>query len=313
VLSTIVDNIKSFFVKEQELSQPPKPMPQAASDIFEKPKIVERPLPQLPFSPQQLREALDAKPVAQEATVRVETPAPKPVPKEETRRVQEEITHEIAEFEHALRTVQHVPRKTVEEPTRVLEHQGPLFFAEFEQFMTRENLESEGLLEKDILWRMKEFHRHRQEGKEYYIFSQDAKSAIQRRLTELKDLEKEWFARRSDADAIERELHYIEQDIDTRAQELKRLLTQASTQAKLEHKAPEGHEFVLADGTKVASLQDLHRIAHRMPEWLFLHHVTPTRNDFAIWVRHVLNDQDRAARIESARTRSDLVNALADA
>ena len=291
VFSTIVENLKSFFGKEEALLAQPKAIPEAASEVYEHPtkqppRIVERPLPKeqelkLPFSPDDLRAAL-------------KTPEKPPAP-----RVEEvDITHEINAFEHALQDAA-PPQEPV--PIRVAPRLTPAqegFFDEFEQFILHEDLEADGLLEKDILHRMQEFHRHQEEGKEYYVYSKDVKQAIQRKLDELKTLEREWFHTRKEMDELERGMRGVEHEIEARVGEVRSLLVQAKSRSRLEQRVPAGQEFGLRDGRKLATLLDLKIALHTMPVDVFHHHVAPGRNDFAAWVRGTMHDTQLAADID---------------
>ena len=313
MFSTIAENIRSFFQREEELNATPKAVPEAASEIY-KPgagqKIVERPLPQkLPFSPEDLRQALkvpEAKP-AQRAVQPMER----------------DITHEIDAFENALQTVHEVEpakqaptQKPAPAPVRL---QTPVsaadapFFDEFEQFISREELATDGILEKDVIYRMKEFHRHRQEGKEYYLYSKDVQAAVTRKLAELKGLERDWFEQREQADAIEKSLAIIEHEIETRTTELKGLLQQARQKSRLENPVTQGQEFVLADGRRLSSLLDLKIALKNMPDTVFSHHVTSIKNDFAAWVRGAMNDAALADEMGTIRDKHQLEMFLARA
>lgn len=313
-----MENIKSFFAREDELSAKPKPVPEAASEIYERPqRIVEKPLPQakpkLPFSPDELREALKSAPPQTPPAVSV---AP------DLKAIDRDITHEISAFESALKDVpETVKTKTPEQPKlsapasrpapldpEIMQEleANPLFFNEFSQFLTRENLEAEGVLGQDILFRMKEFHRHRQEGKEYYLYSKDLQTAVQRKIEELKHLEQEWFAKRAQLDEIEKGMHTVEHDIEARTTELKTLVHQANKKSKFEHKVPEGYEFVLKDGRKLSSLLDLKVALHTMPDTVFGHHVTSHKNDFAIWIRGAMNDPQVADQVQEIHDKQQL-------
>jgi hypothetical protein len=282
-------------------------VPEAASEVYGK-KIVERPLPQqpapkLPFTPEDLRSALAQNPAPQ---------APPPI-KQATMPVERDISHDIIEFESALRdaheTVQ-VPAP-VRVPTIMPKTPPPMpqeapFFDEFEQFLAREDLDAEGLVEKDILYRMKEFHKHRQSGKEYYLYSKDVQAAVNRKLGELKQLEREWFQEREQMDRLEKNIMIIEQEIEARTADLKGLLKQAKTKSRLERTVAAGQEFVLADGRKLSSLLDLKTALHTMPDTVFSHHVTSIKNDFASWVRGSLGDSDLANQMGPIRDKQQL-------
>lgn len=145
---------------------------------------------------------------------------PETVVRHETR----DIGKEIDEFESTLRKIhgrqetqpipQAIPQRLTGDQLKEIKDG---FFDEFEQFMHREDFASEGVLDQDIVWKMKEFHKRRQEGKEYYIYSKDVQQAIDRRLAELKDLEREWFMLREETDETERRMAGVESEIQARS------------------------------------------------------------------------------------------------
>lgn len=313
VFSTIAENIKSFLQREEELTAKPKVVPDAASEIY-KPKIVDKQLPtaipKLPFSPDDLRQALKVEPAP--------TLQPKPAI---VQPVERDISHDIVAFERELQQATVKPQPTIQPiqpslsqstalPSAVSATEAP-FFNEFEQFLAREDLESDGILEKDILFRMKEFHKHRSEGKEYYLYSKDVQTAVNRKLGELKTLERDWFDQREQADRLEKSLAILEHEIELRTTELKNLLKQAKAKSRLEQAVPQGSEFVLVDGRKLGSLLDLKAALKSMPDTVFSHHVTSIKNDFAAWVRGALNDNALADEMGTIRDKTQLEMFLA--
>jgi hypothetical protein len=246
----------------------------------------------------------------------------KPEPKPEPKPAPKDITHEIVAFESALRDAHQtvIPKEEPRRVSSVPSTQPPIFsepaldqsfFDEFEQFANRDDLDADNMLDKDLLWRMKEFHRHRQEGKEYYLYSKDVQSAVQRKLVDLKNLEREWFGKRAAADELEKEVQVIESEIEARTADLKQLFRQAKAKSKLEERVPEGQEFILRDGRKLANLLDLKLALHTMPEPVFSHHVSSVKNDFAAWVRGALGDAKLANEMGTIRDKTQLEMFLA--
>lgn len=306
VFSTIVENVKSFFSKEEELLAQPKPVPESASEALAVPRqaaaparIVEKPLP---FSPDDLRAALE-KSEPQQPALKEKPKAVEPA---------HDIEHEIHAFEAALTVappaVQKAQQPSVKAPPptpQPTQEQGT-FFGEFSHFLMQEDIDAEGILEKDVLHRMREFHRHHKEGREYYIASKDVQAAVQRKLRELKTLEQEWFHTRQQLDDLERGMTDIEHEIEERTRDLKRLLTQARSRSRLEREAEAGKEFVLSDGRKLRSLLDLKIALRTMPDEVFHHHVTASRNDFSAWVLGAMNDPELSAELGRIRDRHQM-------
>lgn len=303
----MIENVKSFFSKEEELMQEPKGIPEAASDIFEHPKhrteqpkrIVDRPLPpqekKLPYTPEDLRKALG-----------------KP---EERKEVDDGIHSEINAFEDALKEVDQPEEKMSQSSTipqtPTITSESP-FFNEFEQFLMHEDLEAEGLLEEDILHKLREFHKHQSEGKQYYVYRKDVKDAMGRKLQELKGLEQEWFYSQEKLDDLKRGLSQIEKEIESRSQELKGLLKQERSKSRLENKAPPGEEFILTDGRKLSSLLDLKIALRTMPEQVFRHHVTSTTNHFVPWIQNALKEEEVAAALGKMHSKHEMEQYLSN-
>jgi hypothetical protein len=306
-----MENVRSFFQREDELTKQPKGVPEAASEVLGRQttpaaRIVEKPLPKtetpprLPFSPDDLRSALKA-----------EVPTQSPPAPRQPQQIERDITYEIAAFEDALLTHEVAPARQPAQqataPTPAMRApMGDGFFNEFEQFLTREDLEADGILEKDLVFRMKEFHRHRQEGKEYYLYSKDVQNAVGRKLSELKSMEREWFEKREQTDRLEKDLAMIEHEIESRTTELKGLLKQAKAASRLERAVPEGQEFMLADGRKLRSLLDLKVALKSMPDTVFSHHVTSIKNDFGAWIRGAMDDNALADQMGAVRDKQQL-------
>ncbi len=69
---------------------------------------------------------------------------------------------------------------------------------------------------------------------------------------------------------------------------------------------PEDKWFLLCNGKKIRSLNDLATEAKTMPMSVFSHHATPQRNDFALWIQGVFSEAMLAKKIASAKTPRDL-------
>mgnify|MGYP003995348883 FL=1 len=68
---------------------------------------------------------------------------------------------------------------------------------------------------------------------------------------------------------------------------------------------PENY-FILVTGVPLKNLKELASAAQMMNDWVFNHHVNDSRNDFATWCEHVLNEEDLANELVIARNPRDL-------
>ena len=64
--------------------------------------------------------------------------------------------------------------------------------------------------------------------------------------------------------------------------------------------------FILVTGVPLKNLKELANSLETMNDWVFNHHVNDSRNDFATWCEHVLNEEDLANELVIARNPRDL-------
>lgn len=67
--------------------------------------------------------------------------------------------------------------------------------------------------------------------------------------------------------------------------------------------APDECCFWTCDGRVLHNLHDLHHALEEMSDESFCYHVTKEKNDFAKWVREVLQDSQLAKQISRIKTR----------
>jgi len=69
-------------------------------------------------------------------------------------------------------------------------------------------------------------------------------------------------------------------------------------------------QFYLHDGGSLSSLDELFTELQTMEPHVWKHHVNDARNDFANWVRDVMQDRFLAKNIELCRDRDQLLKLL---
>ena len=67
--------------------------------------------------------------------------------------------------------------------------------------------------------------------------------------------------------------------------------------------APVEHQFVVRDGSKLKSVQELADALEHMSEDVFRHHVGSMHNDFATWVQDIFADPDFANDLRRVQNR----------
>lgn len=239
VFRTISDNIRSFFLKEEELEQEPKKAPDAAVELFERPlkgsaqehRIVEHRLqperPKLPFSSGQLRERLAAAqaPVEPRKSVRDEPEI--------------DISSQIAEFEQAMSGIP-VAAETVSRPNPSAspvasapsaslsgaQHPPPRrrdgYFSDVAKLL-KERGYDDGLLAESVD-RMKEHHARRSANAQYEARVSRMEQALAHKLAELQGLEHDWATKHDEIEAAEERMASLEEAIIASTEELKALV-----------------------------------------------------------------------------------------
>ena len=68
--------------------------------------------------------------------------------------------------------------------------------------------------------------------------------------------------------------------------------------------------FYCNDGSVFKSVDEFMSALKTMGEQTFHHHVSPQRNDFAIWIRHVFHEEQLADALERAKERAGMLTEL---
>jgi hypothetical protein len=75
---------------------------------------------------------------------------------------------------------------------------------------------------------------------------------------------------------------------------------------------PRPDAFYFADGSYAENLEQLYQRIRGLETRLLLKHLTGGKNDFALWVRHVVRDEELASRLERCKTPSQTLAAIDD-
>ena len=68
--------------------------------------------------------------------------------------------------------------------------------------------------------------------------------------------------------------------------------------------------FYCCDGSVFRSIEDFANALKIMPEYAFRHHVSPQRNDFAIWIRHVFHEEQLPEALEKSKNRAEMLTEM---
>lgn len=335
VLNTIVDNIRSFFEKEERLLQDPQQVPDAASEVLgDAQPVVEQPLPKeatpqtetfsetsapgLPFSAQELQSALQQKQQSRRQEAQRPDSAPQAIQPHEIHELESEYVsdEDLLAFEESVSELNTPDVTPAIAHSRVAQRQAvaPLkdgFFSSFEDFIASDSLEKTHL-DGDLLHKMRTFHQRRHEGKEPLLSQRSAQDALKRRLGELQSLEHEWERLYAESRDTERAMIHVEGEIEEKSKALRSLVEESEHLSLLSQEVSADQAFVLSNGARVRSLGGLLR-AVRNERWLFDQHVSTRRNDFAVWASSVLGNEQLAARLQSAVTFDQFLDVLRSA
>jgi hypothetical protein len=73
---------------------------------------------------------------------------------------------------------------------------------------------------------------------------------------------------------------------------------------------PQQNYFWTKEGRGIDSIPSLAAELENMPDWVFQAHVNPEKNDFANWINDVFGEGWLAAKVRSAKTKSQMKMAL---
>ncbi len=76
--------------------------------------------------------------------------------------------------------------------------------------------------------------------------------------------------------------------------------TKAQQKKSVKKSAPDHEVFVLVNGHRVKNVKQLADKLEKIEDYVFNHHVTEDRNDFAVWLRDVFNEIDLAKEVAGA-------------
>jgi hypothetical protein len=78
---------------------------------------------------------------------------------------------------------------------------------------------------------------------------------------------------------------------------------EVSVARKVSGEAPEQYHFILKDGRRLKSIQELSDALETMNDEVFFHHVNELKNDFASWVKDVFDEHSLADELKRTRNR----------
>jgi len=76
------------------------------------------------------------------------------------------------------------------------------------------------------------------------------------------------------------------------------------------HLVEDGKEFNFFGGKSAHSISELALLLKSLPDSIYSYHVNNGRNDFAVWIRDVFNNDPLAASVGNAKDKAMLITIL---
>lgn len=319
--------MKGFFDQSKKLVQPPKELPELIKEVPPPGSKKEQQAEQLPKPKEPVTQPQEKQEPHKDFSLpRIEAPEPPQREQAQAPVQREESFHEddIKEFEEAINNINidmiHSDAPESEPATATQEESkyykpaelGEGYFSEIEHYLKNKNVHEiiDDIMKKDFLTSMKDYHDTKEEGKPFYLHKQDLQHKLKKSMNQLRRLEEEWHSLKTQIGERENKKKEIETEIDKQSQELKELFKQIKINQILEKEAPKEYYFNLVNGQKIKNLNDLRKALSYMTEDEFTHHVNQEKNDFAKWIRDVLQNQDIYERIKDKKTKEGIQEIL---
>ncbi len=198
---------------------------------------------------------------------------------------------------------QEVPKKEAKEGD---EDTG--FFSNLAKITKRQGI-NKRLLDKNLYEGMKNYFSERSLSSIKPTTREALEKEVIGKLDNLKVLEKKWYDQK---DLIEKNKQILlenEKEIQVKSEELKLLLKKLS----FYEDAPVGKYFRSDDGVIVKNIYELLNLLKVMDEPVFKGHMGDGRNDFALWIRKVIGDNELAKKLYKVKSKEEMIFTLENA
>jgi hypothetical protein len=164
------------------------------------------------------------------------------------------------------------------------------------------------LLHKDLFSEMQSYWTTQKDQIDTMSLSKAMKDELSKKFNELQRQEVEWQKLKLQHDNLKDELASKEIFIEANIKQLKKTFKKVHFTSPTK---PE-HYFIISNGGKIRSLQELMEFSIGFDDSIFSHHVNAQKNDFATWINDVFNAKDLAQEVMNAKTKEQLHNTLAN-
>jgi len=229
--------------------------------------------------------------------------------KEEQEKLKEDAPEELTPIDEEI--IKEEPKeidKLKEEPNYEFEEKDAGFFSNLLNITKSQGLNKK-LLNKDLYQGMKNYYSVKPSVDVKPITKKELEDNVTTKLDELKLLEKDWQKQKEFVEKNQQILLENEKKIKEKTGELRPLLKRLSFYEEV----PVGKYFRSDDGVIVKNVFGLLNLLRIMDEEVFKNHVNKNRNDFALWVRRIIGEEELSAKLNKAVSKTEMISILEDA
>jgi hypothetical protein len=165
---------------------------------------------------------------------------------------------------------------------------------------------SNKVLNKDLLDEMQNFWHNKKDELNQTMFNQALKEDLMKKMNVLQEQEIEWQKMQLDYERLKDELASKEIIIENNIKHLKKSFKKLHLTSNINQE----HYFILADGNKLRSLQELHDGLKTMDLAVYNSHVNEHKNDFANWVNDVMGLSELAGNMRLVKSKEQMHDLL---
>lgn len=170
------------------------------------------------------------------------------------------------------------------------------------------NISSKDIMQSDVFKDMQSFWTEQKTNILNMEIHSKINDDLSRKIDELQRHEVEWQEMQLQHEKLKDALASKEIIIESQIKDLKKRFKALHFTAH----TPSHNYFVLSDGSKIRSLQELSEFMHSMDDSVFFSHVNQSKNDFATWVKDVMNLTDLSEQMRDAKTKQELLDVIHD-
>lgn len=181
------------------------------------------------------------------------------------------------------------------------------FFSNLQSHILKEDAYIHSNVPKDVLYNnlfneMKSFWHDKNYNMNKEVMDTAIKQDVSNKIMELQEMEVEWQRLSLEHEKLQDELASREIIIENKIKQLKNTFKKIHFTA---HTHPD-HHFVLSNGTKLRSMQELADNLADMDDSVYSSHVNNHKNDFANWANDVMNLKDLSQNMRSAKNKEHM-------